>query len=95
MNLNRQHEKVPVVESQHFFKHEKEERKSFLILYNNSIQNDEYIEWYRLFGLNVLFWGLEFINIKKLLLSSFSGLKKYCDSAGIFLLIHLCSRHFS
>ena len=33
VNTNRRRKKVPV-ESQHFFKHEKEERRSFFILIN-------------------------------------------------------------
>ena len=36
VNTNRRCKKVPV-ESQHFFKHEKEERRSFLILINSKI----------------------------------------------------------
>ena len=40
VNTNGQQEKFPA-ESQYFFKPEKEERRSFLILYNKLIQSDE------------------------------------------------------
>ena len=39
VNTNGQREKFPA-ESQHFFKHEKEERRSFLILINTTLDDD-------------------------------------------------------